>query len=298
MLAGRSGLEQQWPEASVDLCRCPRRYERRPESRWLPQALVGTSSAAPTPPRIANTMSRAASRERAYRDSISNVVRDSSSGSQAPGFAIATLNYVDTVIDVGSRQNDAVHHGPAWVRNLVEVGFTSQCSGTSPSHSTPEGLRRTLGSRPRVTARWMMACFCSSSSLISFCLARMYRRIRRSAWSRKRTMAACSGRGGRARSGLPRTCSRSQSSPMARFGRRQGRRGAQARTLASVVRVEEAIDLTSRDRARSTAATDDAVVSRHDHAEPCQVVHSWLAVRTLASWPNHLVWLSVVRLKL
>ena len=76
---------------------------------------------------------------------------------------------------------------------------TSQCSGTSPSHSTPEGLRRTLGSRPRVTARWMMACFCSSSSLISFCLARMYRRIRRSAWSRKRTMAACSEKGGRGR---------------------------------------------------------------------------------------------------
>ena len=46
----------------------------------------------------------------------------------------------------------------------------SQCSGTSPSHSTPEGFRRMLGSRPRVTARWMRACFCSSSSVISFCL--------------------------------------------------------------------------------------------------------------------------------
>jgi Type I restriction enzyme R protein N terminus (HSDR_N)/UvrB domain 3 len=74
-----------------------------------------------------------------------------------------------------------------WKRILTRAGLTdpvissmtrpslntSQCSGTSPSHSTPEGLRPTLGSRPRVTARWMMACFCSSSNLISFCLARM-----------------------------------------------------------------------------------------------------------------------------
>ena len=47
-------------------------------------------------------------------------------------------------------------------------GRTSQCSGTSPSHSTPEGLRRTLGSRPRVTARLTTACFSSSSSAMSF----------------------------------------------------------------------------------------------------------------------------------
>ena len=52
--------------------------------------------------------------------------------------------------------------------------------GTSPNHSMPEGLRRTLGSRPRVTARWMMACFCSLSSSISRRLARMKRRTMRS----------------------------------------------------------------------------------------------------------------------
>ena len=50
-------------------------------------------------------------------------------------------------------------------------GRIFQCSGTSPSHSTPEGLRRTLGSRPRVTAWLMMACFSSSSSAMSFRLA-------------------------------------------------------------------------------------------------------------------------------
>lgn len=49
---------------------------------------------------------------------------------------------------------------------LDRLGF-----GTAPSHSTPEGLRRTLGSRPRVTAWLMTACRSSSSSAMSFCLA-------------------------------------------------------------------------------------------------------------------------------
>ena len=59
-----------------------------------------------------------------------------------------------------------------WNRYLILVGEVnrrllrrkvSQCSGTSPSQFTPEGLRRTLGSSPQVTAWLMTACFSSSS---------------------------------------------------------------------------------------------------------------------------------------
>ena len=40
----------------------------------------------------------------------------------------------------------------------------------------PEGLKGTLGSRPRVTARLMMACFCSFNTSISRRRLRMKRR--------------------------------------------------------------------------------------------------------------------------
>ncbi len=60
----------------------------------------------------------------------------------------------------------------------------------------PEGLRGTEGSRPRVTARWMMACFCSLSSAITFRFARIARSSRPFAQSRNRTIAACSVGGG------------------------------------------------------------------------------------------------------
>ena len=60
----------------------------------------------------------------------------------------------------------------------------------------PEGLRGTEGSRPRVTARWMMACFCSLSSAITFRFARIARSSRPFAQSRNRTIAACSAGGG------------------------------------------------------------------------------------------------------
>ncbi len=60
------------------------------------------------------------------------------------------------------------------------------------SQEMPEGLTGTVESRPRVTARWMMVCFCSFSSAISFFFARIARSIRPFAWSSKRTMAACS----------------------------------------------------------------------------------------------------------
>ncbi len=49
---------------------------------------------------------------------------------------------------------------------------TFQCSGIWSSQGMPESLRRTLGSRPRVTARWMMACFCSFSSAMIFLFVR------------------------------------------------------------------------------------------------------------------------------
>ena len=49
----------------------------------------------------------------------------------------------------------------------------SQCYGISPSHSTPEDLSRTLGSRPRVTVWWTSVCRCSSSSAMSRSLALM-----------------------------------------------------------------------------------------------------------------------------
>ena len=49
----------------------------------------------------------------------------------------------------------------------------------------------------------MVACFRSSSVAINFCLARMYRRVRRSAWSRKRAMPVCSEGGGVDRENAP-----------------------------------------------------------------------------------------------
>ena len=71
------------------------------------------------------------------------------------------------------------------LRNVAEPGM-------------PEGLRGTEGSRPRVTARWMMACFCSLSSAITFRFARIARSSRPFAWSRNRTMALRLLRGGHA----------------------------------------------------------------------------------------------------
>ena len=68
----------------------------------------------------------------------------------------------------------------------VDCVLTTGCDageGPEPPHlpmlrhiarqSTPEGLSRTLGSSPRVTAWVMMACFSSSSSPTSFCFALM-----------------------------------------------------------------------------------------------------------------------------
>ena len=49
------------------------------------------------------------------------------------------------------------------ISSTVRSRRTCQCSGTSPNHSTPEGLRGTLGFRPRVTAWLMTACICSFS---------------------------------------------------------------------------------------------------------------------------------------
>jgi hypothetical protein len=66
----------------------------------------------------------------------------------------------------------------------------------SPSHGTLEGFSGTKGSIPRVTARWMVARFCSSSSAITLCFARIARPSRPFAQSRKRTMSACSSGGG------------------------------------------------------------------------------------------------------
>src|ERR1039458_1920229 len=60
----------------------------------------------------------------------------------------------------------------------------------------PEGLSGAEGSRPRVTARWMMACFCSLSSAITFRFARIARCSRPFAQSRNRAIAACSSGGG------------------------------------------------------------------------------------------------------
>ena len=81
-------------------------------------------------------------------------------------------------------------------RNSFFTREISQGFGMSPSQGMPEGLRGTVASRPRVTTRWMMACFCSLSSAISFFFARIARSIRPFAWSRNRTMASCSSRGG------------------------------------------------------------------------------------------------------
>ena len=46
---------------------------------------------------------------------------------------------------------------PIWISYSRLTAVMFQCSGTSPSHSTPEGLSRALGSRPRVTAWWTSA---------------------------------------------------------------------------------------------------------------------------------------------
>ena len=51
--------------------------------------------------------------------------------------------------------------------------YDSQCCGNLAEPRDAGGLSVTFGSRPRVTARWMMACFCSLSSAISFRFARM-----------------------------------------------------------------------------------------------------------------------------
>ena len=74
-------------------------------------------------------------------------------------------------------------------------GFIAILKGVTDRNAA-EALRGTEESRPRVTARWMMACFCSFKSAITFRFARIARFKRAFAQSRKRTIAACSSGGG------------------------------------------------------------------------------------------------------
>ena len=80
----------------------------------------------------------------------------------------------------------------------------------------PEGLRGTgvacpepVEGRPRVTARWMMACFCSPSNAMTFRFARIARSSRPFAQSRNRTIAACSAGEGTA-TGILLKCAKSR----------------------------------------------------------------------------------------
>ena len=92
-------------------------------------------------------------------------------------------------------------------------GFTSQCSGTSPSHLMPEGLslgsgsrpaaRAASGGRPRVTAREISAVrFSLSRSINVRFFATSVSSLEVSRW-RKSAIARCSGRGGTGESMRP-----------------------------------------------------------------------------------------------
>ncbi len=86
-------------------------------------------------------------------------------------------------------------------------GVTSQCSGTSPSHSTPEGLslgwgskpalRASSGGSPRVTVCEIRAVRFSLSRSIKFCFFATRVSIFSVSRSRKSAIVVCSERGGR-----------------------------------------------------------------------------------------------------
>ncbi len=75
-------------------------------------------------------------------------------------------------------------------------GITSQCSGTSPSHSMPEGFMGACGFRPLVTAWEMTAWRFSFSSSISRRCSATSASIFAVSRSRNAAIAACSSSGG------------------------------------------------------------------------------------------------------
>ena len=106
----------------------------------------------------------------------------------------------------------------------LRSGLTSQCSGTSPSHSTPEGLRRGDGSspavraasggRPRVTVRVMSAVRHSCSRSMNSRIFATSASVRSVSRSRNAVIARCSSRGG-SRNAVERTESKSRLSTVA-----------------------------------------------------------------------------------
>ena len=77
-----------------------------------------------------------------------------------------------TVLDRAVAHEEMI---PAWLHDYARVRAATVSYPilvTSPG-VVVRPLGEAVGSSPRVTAWWIIACFCSSSSAISFCLARM-----------------------------------------------------------------------------------------------------------------------------
>ena len=92
-------------------------------------------------------------------------------------------------------QQDAFGQVDAWLtvfRTRPSEATPSNAAGCRQARGCRRGFSGMEGSRPRVTACWMMACFCSLSSTITFRFARIVRSSRPFAQSRNRTIAACS----------------------------------------------------------------------------------------------------------